>query len=82
MSLLQEILNWDRKLFQEINGQWTNSFFDGVLPYTRNAIIWVPLYLYFIVFTALNYKRKGFFWIFKDAFVLSCMKAVGLKPPG
>src|SRR5450432_354605 len=63
MSLLQEILNWDRELFQKVNGQWTNSLFDLVLPFTRNAIIWVPLYLFFIVFTALNYKRKGFFWI-------------------
>jgi membrane-associated phospholipid phosphatase len=63
MSFLQEILNWDRELFQKINGDWSNPVFDLVLPYTRNAIIWVPLYLFFISFIALNYKRNGLFWI-------------------
>jgi membrane-associated phospholipid phosphatase len=63
MSILQQILNWDRELFQKINGDWSNSFFDLVLPYTRNAIIWVSLYLFFTSFIALNYKRNGFFWV-------------------
>ncbi|MFI5132689.1 MAG: phosphatase PAP2 family protein [Chitinophagales bacterium] len=63
MSILQEILRWDRELFNKVNGQWTNSFFDTVLPYTRNALIWAPLYLFFVVFALLNLKRSGLSWV-------------------
>lgn len=63
ISVLEEILRWDRELFNKVNGQWTNSFFDFLLPYTRNAIIWAPLYLFFIVFAILNFRRSGFYWV-------------------
>lgn len=63
LSFLQEVLRWDRELFNKLNGQWTNSFFDTVLPYTRNANIWAPLYLFFIVFALLNFRRSGFYWV-------------------
>ena len=63
LSFLQEILRWDRELFNKVNGDWANSFFDVVLPYTRNAIIWAPLYLFFIVFAVLNFKRNGWIWV-------------------
>ena len=63
LSLLQEVLHWDRELFNKVNGQWTNSVFDTVLPYTRNANIWVPLYLFFIVFVLINFRRNGLFWV-------------------
>ncbi|HYM92693.1 MAG TPA: phosphatase PAP2 family protein [Chitinophagaceae bacterium] len=63
MSVLQEILNWDRELFNKLNGQWTNSFFDFLLPFTRNAIVWAPLYLFFILYAVLNYRSNGLFWV-------------------
>jgi membrane-associated phospholipid phosphatase len=63
LSLLQEVLHWDRELFNKVNGQWTNSFFDTVLPYTRNPNIWAPVYLFFIVFALINFRRNGMFWI-------------------
>ena len=63
MSLLHQILQWDRELFNKLNGEWTNSFFDAVLPYTRNALVWTPLYLFFVVFAVLNYKRNGLLWV-------------------
>ena len=63
MSLMQQILQWDRELFNKVNGEWTNSFLDLVLPYTRNAVVWAPFYLFFIVFVTVNYKRTGLFWI-------------------
>ncbi len=63
LSLLQELLRWDRELFNKVNGQWTNSFFDTLLPYTRNANIWVPVYLFFIVFALINFRRNGMYWV-------------------
>lgn len=63
LSVLQEILRWDRELFNKVNGQWTNSFFDTVLPYTRNANTWAPVYLFFITFALINFRRNGFYWV-------------------
>lgn len=63
LSFLQEVLQWDRELFNKVNGQWTNSFFDTVLPYMRNANTWAPFYLFFIVLALVNFRRNGMYWV-------------------
>jgi membrane-associated phospholipid phosphatase len=54
---------WDTWLFLKVNTQWTNVFFDSILPWWREANTWVPLYLFLIVFAILNCKQKAFPWI-------------------
>ena len=61
-SLWQHIEALDKKLFVVLNSQWTNSFFDTVLPYFRDSVFWAPLYLFVIAFIAINYGRKGLWW--------------------
>jgi len=61
-SLWQHIEALDKKLFVVLNSQWTNSFFDTVLPYFRDSVFWAPLYLFVITFIAINYGRKGLWW--------------------
>jgi len=63
MSLLEEILKYDRELFKVLNGQWTNSLFDTVFPYLRNGNFWMPLYLFMCVFVLVNFKHNGWWWI-------------------
>ena len=63
MSVLQEIIRLDKGFFKVLNGQWTNSFFDTVFPYLRNANLWIPLYLFLFIFVAINYGRNGWWWI-------------------
>jgi membrane-associated phospholipid phosphatase len=70
MNILQVTPEWfkgidliDRKLFFIVNKQWSNPFFDGLLPYLRESGIWVPLYLFFIVFALVNFGKKGWWWI-------------------
>jgi membrane-associated phospholipid phosphatase len=70
MNLLNVTASWftgidlvDRKLFFIVNRQWSNSYFDAVLPYLRESNIWVPLYLFFIAFVLINYGGKGWWWI-------------------
>lgn len=60
---MQEIIRFDKELFNVLNGQWTNSFFDFLFPYLRNGNLWIPLYLFFFVFVTLNFKRNGWWWI-------------------
>ena len=62
-SFLQRIIQWDHSLFEKINGDWTNSFFDAILPFMRNSLHWAPLYLFILAFVLLNYKVKGIWWI-------------------
>ena len=66
-SFFQQLWNWvnqlDQSLFLQINTVYTNSFLDAVYPWYREANAWVPLYLFFIVFSIMNFKSKAFSWI-------------------
>lgn len=63
MTILQTLDRFDKWLFQKINSQWTNSFFDAVAPFLRQSNIWMPLYLFLFVFAALNFRKNGWWWI-------------------
>ncbi len=53
----------DQRLFIYINSLWTNSFFDSILPLCREANMWMPVYLFLLVFALLNFGSKGWVWI-------------------
>ncbi len=57
------IKNLDYFLFSKLNGQWHNSFFDGVIPFIREAYFWIPFYFFLILFTTINFKAKGWYWV-------------------
>jgi membrane-associated phospholipid phosphatase len=62
---MQSLLQFDRSFFQLINGQWHNAFFDWLMPWLRNSEMWVPLYLFLLLFVAINYKKNaGWFILF------------------
>ena len=61
-SLWQRLDEMDRHLFTLINGQWTNSLFDAVMPFLRTPMYWAPLYLFMLVFVLLNFRLKGAWW--------------------
>ncbi len=69
MDLLQVAPSWfsgidtiDRKIFFIINRDLSNGFFDSVLPYVRESTIWAPLYIFMLVFAAVNFGKKGWLW--------------------
>lgn len=62
LNLWQQIDRWDKAVFIKLNSEWTNPLFDSVLPYLRNSIYWLPLYLFLLVFAVVNFKSKGFWW--------------------
>jgi len=61
-SLLHKLEQWDQWLFIQINNHQSNSFFDSVLSYLRNAYFWTPLYLFLLVFIPTNFKSRGWWW--------------------
>jgi membrane-associated phospholipid phosphatase len=62
VGIWQQLENWDKWLFLKINTQWTNPFFDAVLPYLRNSSFWPPLYLFILTLVWINFGRTGAWW--------------------
>ncbi len=62
-SFWQTIKQWDQTALFHVNQVWQNSIFDAVLPWVREAGFWLPLYLFFIAFTLINFGKKGFYWV-------------------
>lgn len=62
MSLPERLKNLDYLIFSKVNGAWHNSFFDAVLPFLRQAYLWLPFYLFLGIFTSLNFRKKGLYW--------------------
>jgi membrane-associated phospholipid phosphatase len=60
---LKQLLSYDRALFRLINYQWHNNFFDWLMPWLRNSLVWAPLYLFLILFVTINYKKTGLWWL-------------------
>ncbi len=62
INFWQKLVKWDQSLFEKINGDWANPFFDAVMPFLRNSLSWVPLYIFLLVFVLMNFKIKGIWW--------------------
>jgi len=70
MLFLQASAGWfsgiepfDRKLFFLVNNNMANGFFDTVMPFLRESNIWVPLYLFMLVFAVVNFGKRGLLWM-------------------
>ncbi|PWT72684.1 MAG: hypothetical protein C5B59_15095 [Bacteroidetes bacterium] len=61
-SLFQNVLDFDHWLFTKINQEWTNRFFDQIFPFLREAQLWIPFYLFLLVFITMNFGKKGWWW--------------------
>lgn len=60
---MQQLLNYDDALFRQINYTWHNNFFDWLMPWLRNSVVWVPLYLFLVVLVLINFKKTGWWWL-------------------
>ena len=65
---MQQLIHLDKALFRLINGQWTNSFFDWIMPWLRNSTLWVPLYFFLFLLLIINFKKQSF-WIIVFAII-------------
>lgn len=60
---MNQLITYDQHLFKIINDQWSNVFFDWLMPWLRNSEMWYPLYLFLILFVIVNFKKTGWWWI-------------------
>ena len=56
--LLNIFLDLDLALFEWINSDLSNALFDYYLPILRNKFIWVPVYIFIILYILFNFTRK------------------------
>lgn len=59
---LLDLISWDYRLFKLINTIIAQSWLDPVMILIRNKYFWLPLYLFFISFFVINYRRESL-WI-------------------
>jgi undecaprenyl-diphosphatase len=53
--MLSKLLEWDKELFLFINGHH-NGFWDFVMYWLSNGVIWIPLYIFFIYLIIKKYR--------------------------
>lgn len=62
LSIWQKLEQIDQWLFIKINSVLTNPLFDSIMPFLRNGLNWLPLYLFLLLFAVMNFKQKGIWW--------------------
>jgi len=65
---MQQLVNIDKALFKLINGQWTNAFFDWLMPWLRTPSLWLPLYIFLLTFLIVKFKKQSI-WIILFAII-------------
>ncbi len=61
--MLQKLQQFDVQWLILLNRKWENSFFDALMPWLRESVIWAPLYLYLIAWGLMNLGKKGAWWV-------------------
>lgn len=51
----------DLALLHWINQDWSSSFLDAILIPARNKYVWIPLYVFIIAFSLINFGKKGYY---------------------
>jgi undecaprenyl-diphosphatase len=57
------IINWDIALFKFINTTMSNPLFDSILPWMREPMFWVPLYVFIGGFVFFNAGLKAWWFV-------------------
>ncbi len=63
LQLMKQLLSYDQQLFRIINDQWSNPFFDWLMPWLRNSEMWYPMYLFLMLLVIINVKKHPVIWI-------------------
>lgn len=62
-SFWDTLIQWDHSLFETINSDWANPFFDRLMPFMRQSKNWIPLYVLTLLFLLYKYGWKSLWWV-------------------
>ena len=75
----ESLISIDHNLFYTINVQWSNPFFDWIMPLLRNKYFWIPLYIFIISFVAFNFKDKLVWFLLCSLITISLADTISSK---
>jgi membrane-associated phospholipid phosphatase len=58
-----DLLANDKAVFAVLNGKWTNSFFDAIMPWVRDSKNWIPLYMVILAVLFYKWGKKAWKWV-------------------
>jgi undecaprenyl-diphosphatase len=58
-----DLLSKDKAFFTILNGKWTNSIFDTILPWVRDSKNWIPLYIVILAYLFYKWGKKAWKWL-------------------
>lgn len=61
--MFKALIDLDKYLFGIVNQKASNPFFDSIMPFIRQPLFWLPLYLFIILFAIYNFPKKAAVWI-------------------
>jgi undecaprenyl-diphosphatase len=64
------IIKADQSLFEHINGQWTCSFLDSMMPWVRTSEHWFPMYVVLLGYLFYKWGWKALKWILAIAITI------------
>jgi undecaprenyl-diphosphatase len=59
--MIESLREFDIDLFLSIHRGLSNGFLDWLAPLMRNRYTWAPVYLFIIIFSFIEYKKKGWY---------------------
>lgn len=69
---METLIELDQQVFEWINGEWTWSILDQIMPWWRDKKTWYPLYIFIIIFSVVKFRLKGLY------FILAVVLSIGL----
>ena len=56
------MIKWDTALFEFINHDLSNPAFNLIMPWLRESMFWIPVYVFLLSFLIINFGRKAY-WL-------------------
>lgn len=66
MSQTNQIVNivaWDTALFEWVNHDLSSPILDAILPWMREPLFWVPLYVFIVAYAFFNFGSRGYWFV-------------------
>ena len=78
--MLELLKYWDLQLFLWLNDKH-NAFFDFVMYWASNKLIWIPLYIFFLYLLIKHFKLNSIWILLTIGILILCADqfSVGLK---
>ncbi len=61
--IISSIFEWDYKIFEFINTSWSSTILDVVMPWLREPLFWLPLYVFIVSFVIFNFGKKSYWFV-------------------